>query len=83
MQNLMPSVFVLEIASNWGAGCYFFLSMYDNAAKITSKSVKTSIVFIRHHPLSKELEGIKKSHPSSFFDYTVPIYHILIFASIT
>jgi hypothetical protein len=61
-----PSVKLImqkEIASklSQGSGCYFFLllwlSMYDKAAKTTNNRVRTSNVFIGHHPPSK-LEGI-------------------------
>lgn len=46
--------------------------MYDRAAKITSKSVSTSNVFIGHHPLFHKTRGhltIGTSHPFSLFNY--------------
>ena len=60
-----------EIASKLceGLGCYFFLlrlSIYDRATNITSNKVKTSIVFIGHHP-PYVLEGIVVGNASASF----------------
>lgn len=68
------------IASNFGRlGCYFFLlllSMYDKAAKITNNKVKTSIVFIGHHPLFSKTRGHITSE--NRIRFSVQLYNLIV-----
>ena len=75
----MPSVKTKNsISTLGGRGCYFLLcllSMYDNAAKITSNNVNTSITLMASPPFCKTRGHTMFASFSFFPNYTRLVYH--------